>query len=139
MQRVWNAKVIWKSPISNKNNNNISRKTEANVDMIFGQNKIILQWGSCSYNWNIKNIMQYNHFKLITTIFLSFCLSSLKAYPVHDFQIASVLRCLVRAPPLHESKWPHTTFSNEISLHTLKYTGSNISKKIEKQSPRGVL
>ena len=101
--------------------------------------KIILQWGSCSYNWNIKNIMQYNHFKLITTIFLSFCLSSLKAYPVHDFQIASVLRCLVRAPPLHESKRPHTTFSNEISLHTLKYTGSNISKKIEKQSPRGVL
>ena len=79
--------------------------------------------------------MQYNHFKLITTIFLSFCLSSLKAYPVHDFQIASVLRCLVRAPPLHESKRPHTTFSNEISLHILKYTGSNISKKSRSSRP----
>ena len=79
--------------------------------------------------------MQYNHFKLITTILLSFCLYSLKAYPVHDFQIASVLRCLVRAPPLHESKRPNTTFSNEISLHILKYTGSNISKKLRSSRP----
>ena len=79
--------------------------------------------------------MPYNHFKLINTTFLSFFLYSLKAYPVHDFQIASVLRCLVRAPPLHESKRPHTKFSNETSLHILKYTGSNISKKSRSSRP----